>query len=130
MNKLCNRILLDLNSNENSLLKIIKALKGTNAASSKNWLERQRRDPYVKRAIKESYRARSAFKLIEIDNKYNFLKPGHVIVDIGAAPGSWSQVAVKKTNSDAKGMIYIHIYIGLFYLKILLPMIFVSNFSL
>jgi 23S rRNA (uridine2552-2'-O)-methyltransferase len=68
--------------------------------SSSMWLERQKRDPYVKRAIKEVYRARSAFKLIEIDDKYKILNFGDTVVDIGAAPGSWSQVAVKRTNSD------------------------------
>jgi 23S rRNA (uridine2552-2'-O)-methyltransferase len=72
-------------------------------ASSNIWLERQRRDPYVKRAVKESYRARSAFKLIEMDAKYKFIKPGDVIIDIGASPGSWSQVAVQKTNSNGAG---------------------------
>lgn len=85
--------------------KLFYALKGT-GASSHIWLERQRRDPYVRRAVKESYRARSAFKLIELDQKYNFLKPGHVVIDIGAAPGSWSQVAVKKTNADGRGTVY------------------------
>jgi predicted rRNA methylase YqxC with S4 and FtsJ domains len=84
-------------------IQICKKSKGT---SSNIWLERQRRDPYVKRAVKESYRARSAFKLIEIDKKYNFLKQGDAIIDIGAAPGSWSQVAVQKTNSAGTGMNY------------------------
>jgi 23S rRNA (uridine2552-2'-O)-methyltransferase len=77
-----------------TVVKTSYALKG--GASSNIWLERQRRDPYVKRAVKESYRARSAFKLIEINDKWKFLQPGHVVIDIGAAPGSWSQVAVKK----------------------------------
>lgn len=72
-------------------------------ASSKIWLERQRRDPYVKRAVKETYRARSAFKLIEINDKFKFIKPGDTVIDIGACPGSWSQVSVKLTNSDASG---------------------------
>ena len=56
-------------------------------ASSNIWLERQRNDPYVKKATKELYRARSAFKLIEIDDKFKFIKPGDVVVDVGAAPG-------------------------------------------
>jgi 23S rRNA (uridine2552-2'-O)-methyltransferase len=84
------------------VLKTACVYKG--GASSNMWLERQRRDPYVKRAVKESYRARSAFKLIEMDTKYKFIKPGDVIVDIGAAPGSWSQVAVQQTNSNGDGI--------------------------
>ena len=72
-------------------------------SSSNIWLERQRKDPYVKRAVKETYRARSAFKLIEIDEKFNFIKPGDYIIDVGACPGSWSQVAVQKTNSNLAG---------------------------
>jgi 23S rRNA (uridine2552-2'-O)-methyltransferase len=67
------------------------------------WLERQRKDPYVRKAIKETYRARSAFKLIEIDDKYKILNSGSVVVDIGASPGSWSQVATRRTNSDGLG---------------------------
>ena len=72
-------------------------------SSSNIWLERQRKDPYVKRAVKETYRARSAFKLIEIDEKFRFIQPGDYIIDVGACPGSWSQVAVQKTNSNLAG---------------------------
>ncbi len=72
--------------------------KGT--ASSNIWLERQRRDPYVKRAVKESYRARSAFKLLEINDKYKFINSGDYVIDCGACPGSWSQVAVQLANSN------------------------------
>lgn len=74
-----------------------------NTTSSNMWLKRQQKDPYVKRAIKESYRARSAFKLIEIDQRYKFLSPGDFVIDVGASPGSWCQVCVQKTNSDGKG---------------------------
>ena len=87
--------------NVQNVLRVCKAHKGS-GASSPMWLQRQKRDPYVKRAVKESYRARSAFKLIEIDEKYKFLHPGHTVIDIGAAPGSWTQVAVQRTNSDGK----------------------------
>ena len=73
-------------------------------ASSTAWLARQHKDPYVRRAVKETYRARSAFKLIEIDEKFKLLKTGDVVIDVGAAPGSWSQVAIKKTNSDGAGI--------------------------
>jgi 23S rRNA (uridine2552-2'-O)-methyltransferase len=59
--------------------------------SSVAWLQRQARDPYVARAHKDGYRARAAYKLIEMDEKFHFLKNGQVVVDLGAAPGSWSQ---------------------------------------
>lgn len=63
--------------------------------SQKRWLERQLNDPYVARAKREGYRSRAAFKLLEIDERYKLLKPGQRIVDLGAAPGGWSQVAAK-----------------------------------
>ena len=56
-------------------------------------------DPYVRRSVKENYRARSAFKLIEMNDAYKFLEPGHVVIDMGAAPGAWSQVLVKHVNA-------------------------------
>lgn len=64
--------------------------------SSRKWLERQLNDPYVEKAKREGFRSRAAYKLIEINDKFNFLKRGAKIVDLGAAPGSWMQVAVKK----------------------------------
>lgn len=64
--------------------------------SSQRWLERQLNDPYVARAKREGYRSRAAFKLIELDEKFHFLKPRQRIVDLGAAPGGWSQVAARK----------------------------------
>ena len=60
-------------------------------ASSQRWLERQLNDPYVARAKRDGYRSRAAYKLIEIDDKYRLLKPGQRVVDLGAAPGGWSQ---------------------------------------
>ncbi|XP_038064166.1 rRNA methyltransferase 2, mitochondrial-like [Patiria miniata] len=74
-------------------------LKGK-SPSSQQWLSRQFNDPYVKQAKVENYRARSAFKLLEIDARFRLLRPGHVVVDCGAAPGSWSQVAVEKVNAQ------------------------------
>ncbi|GEP01243.1 RlmE family RNA methyltransferase [Methylobacterium haplocladii] len=68
--------------------------------SQKRWLERQLNDPYVARAKREGYRSRAAFKLIEIDERFNLLKPGQKIVDLGAAPGGWSQVAAKKIGAE------------------------------
>ncbi len=65
------------------------------------WLERQLNDPYVAQARREGYRSRAVYKLLEIDEKYKLLKPGLRIVDLGAAPGGWSQVAAAKTGSHA-----------------------------
>lgn len=64
--------------------------------SSKMWLERQLNDPYVKRAQMEGYRSRAAFKLIELDDKFRVLRHGMRVVDLGAAPGGWVQVALKR----------------------------------
>lgn len=73
--------------------------------SSVAWLQRQASDPYVARAQKEGYRARAAFKIIEMDEKYHFFRNGQVVVDLGAAPGSWSQyVARKYPNSKVFAM--------------------------
>lgn len=68
-------------------------------ASSQRWLERQLNDPYVAAAKREGWRSRAAFKLIEIDDKYRLLKPGQRVVDLGAAPGGWSQVAAQRVKS-------------------------------
>ncbi|HZH53536.1 MAG TPA: RlmE family RNA methyltransferase [Microvirga sp.] len=70
--------------------------------SSQKWLERQLNDPYVARAKREGYRSRAAYKLLEIDEKYHVLKPGQRIVDLGAAPGGWSQIAAKKVGPKGK----------------------------
>nr|XP_042903489.1 rRNA methyltransferase 2, mitochondrial-like [Parasteatoda tepidariorum] len=67
---------------------------------SNDWLTRQLNDVYVRKSRYDRYRCRSAYKLLEIDEKYNILKPGHSVVDCGAAPGSWTQVAVKKLKLD------------------------------
>jgi 23S rRNA (uridine2552-2'-O)-methyltransferase len=64
--------------------------------SSARWLERQLNDPYVKRAMQEGWRARAAFKLIELDERFGLLAGAERVVDLGAAPGSWSQVALKR----------------------------------
>lgn len=74
--------------------------------SSTLWLSRQLNDPYVARARAEGYRSRAAFKLLEIDDRYRLLKPGSRIVDLGAAPGGWSQVVAQRTGAaDGKGRI-------------------------
>jgi 23S rRNA (uridine2552-2'-O)-methyltransferase len=74
--------------------------------SSKLWLERQLNDPYVARAKRDGFRSRAAYKLSEIDDKFHFLKPGAKVVDLGAAPGGWSQVAAKRIGLEkGKGRI-------------------------
>lgn len=77
----------------------VKTGKGR-TVSQKNWLERQLNDPYVQEAKRLGYRSRAAFKLTEIDDKYRFLKHGGRVVDLGAAPGGWSQVAVKRVKAE------------------------------
>jgi 23S rRNA (uridine2552-2'-O)-methyltransferase len=74
--------------------------------SSTLWLERQLNDPYVARARREGYRSRAAYKLIEIDDKVRVLKPGTRVIDLGAAPGGWSQVAAKRVGAqEGKGRV-------------------------
>ncbi|XP_078096353.1 rRNA methyltransferase 2, mitochondrial isoform X4 [Mustelus asterias] len=75
----------------------VEQLKKTPA--EQRWLSRQLRDPYVKSARQQNYRCRSAFKLLEIDDKHNILRPGISVIDCGAAPGAWSQVAVDRVNA-------------------------------
>jgi 23S rRNA (uridine2552-2'-O)-methyltransferase len=72
------------------------------SASSARWLERQLNDPYAARARDEGYRARSAFKLVEIDDRYRLLAPGKRVVDLGAAPGGWSRIAAERVHSTDK----------------------------
>jgi 23S rRNA (uridine2552-2'-O)-methyltransferase len=77
---------------------------GKRKLSSKLWLERQLNDPYVAKAKREGYRSRAAYKLIEIDDKYHLLKPGMTVVDLGAAPGGWSQIAARRVGAaEGKG---------------------------
>jgi 23S rRNA (uridine2552-2'-O)-methyltransferase len=68
--------------------------------SSRTWLERQISDPYVARAKREGMRSRAAYKLAEIDDKYRVLKPGTRIVDLGAAPGGWSEIAARRVGAS------------------------------
>ena len=70
--------------------------------SSRQWLERQLNDPYVARAKREGYRSRAAYKLLEIDDKYRLLKKGARVLDLGAAPGGWSQVAAQRGGSEGR----------------------------
>lgn len=72
---------------------------GKRKLSSKLWLERQLNDPYVAQAKRDGFRSRAAYKLREIDDKHRLLKQGQVVVDLGAAPGGWSQIAAKRVGS-------------------------------
>jgi 23S rRNA (uridine2552-2'-O)-methyltransferase len=76
------------------------------SASSTRWLDRQLNDPYVAEAKKRGYRSRAAFKLLQLDERFHFLKPGGRVVDLGAAPGGWTQVAVDRVcNEDGRGKV-------------------------
>jgi len=77
----------------------------TRKPSSRRWLERQLNDPYVARAKREGLRSRAAFKLSEIDDKARFLKKGTRVIDLGAAPGGWSQVAAKRVGAPREGRV-------------------------
>ena len=71
-------------------------------ASSRAWLTRQISDPYVARAKREGFRSRAAFKLAEIDERYKVLKPGARVVDLGAAPGGWSEIAARRVGTSGR----------------------------
>ena len=73
----------------------VKTARGRKSASTR-WLQRQLNDPYVAAAKADGYRSRAAFKLAQIDDKFHVLEPGRQVVDLGAAPGGWTQVAVEK----------------------------------
>jgi 23S rRNA (uridine2552-2'-O)-methyltransferase len=72
------------------------------AKSNKQWLRRHVTDPYVRKAREQGYRSRSAFKLLEIDDQEKLLRPGAIVVDLGAAPGGWSQVAAQKVRPGGR----------------------------
>ena len=76
----------------------VKSARGKTVSQVK-WLQRQLNDPYVKRAQLEGFRGRAAFKILELNEKFNFLVPGSKVVDLGCAPGGWSQVAVELVNA-------------------------------
>jgi 23S rRNA (uridine2552-2'-O)-methyltransferase len=83
----------------------VRVRSGGRTQASRRWLERQLNDPYVARARREGLRSRAAFKLMEIDDKAKLLKPGAKIVDLGAAPGGWSQVAAKRVRAGNGGRV-------------------------
>ena len=82
----------------------LRTAKGRKVGSTR-WLQRQLNDPYVEEAKRRGYRSRAAFKLIEMDDKYRFLKPGMIVLDLGAAPGGWSQIAAERVGSEGKGQV-------------------------
>jgi 23S rRNA (uridine2552-2'-O)-methyltransferase len=86
-------------------LKVRVKARKSRSSSSRRWLERQLNDPYVARAKREGYRSRAAFKLAEIDDKARFLKKGARVIDLGAAPGGWSQVAAKRVGAPGEGRV-------------------------
>ena len=77
------------------------------SASSTKWLQRQINDPYVADAHRQGYRGRAAFKILELNNQFHFFKPGKRVVDLGCAPGGWSQVAVKMVKSTLENPLVI-----------------------
>jgi 23S rRNA (uridine2552-2'-O)-methyltransferase len=89
------------NKNPNKNLTIrVKTAKGRRISST-TWLQRQLNDPYVIKSKIEGYRSRAAYKLLEINDKFNFLRKGQIVIDLGAAPGGWTQVAVQKVKPEA-----------------------------
>jgi 23S rRNA (uridine2552-2'-O)-methyltransferase len=87
-------------------LKVRVKKTGKRTVASARWLERQLNDPYVAQARREGYRSRAAYKLIEIDDKYKLLKRSVSVVDLGAAPGGWSQVAAARVGAqEGKGRV-------------------------
>jgi len=78
--------------------------KGARTVSSRWWLERQLNDPYVRRAKQEGWRSRAAFKLLELDDRFGLVRKGAAVVDLGAAPGGWSQVALRRGASALVGI--------------------------
>jgi len=80
----------------------VKTARGRKLSST-NWLKRQLNDPYVAEAQRLGYRSRAAFKLIELDDRFGFLKPGGRIVDLGAAPGGWTQICIERVRADKPG---------------------------
>ncbi|ROU04006.1 RlmE family RNA methyltransferase [Histidinibacterium lentulum] len=83
---------------ERDLTVKVKSARGRKLSSTL-WLQRQLNDPYVKRAKADGYRGRAAYKILELDDRFRFLVPGARVVDLGAAPGGWSQVAVSRVNA-------------------------------
>lgn len=91
-----------LHITESLLKQMPKNIKGKSNVAQK-WLTRQLNDPYAKRSHQDNYRCRSVYKLEEMDDKFKLLKPGQIVIDCGASPGSWTQLAVHRTNASGVG---------------------------
>src|SRR3954453_9840637 len=81
----------------------LRTARGRSTASQK-WLQRQLNDPYVRAAKEQGLRSRAAFKLMELDDRFHLLRPGSRVIDLGAAPGGWSQVAVQRGAAIVVGV--------------------------
>lgn len=81
---------------------IVRVSAKKHKVSSKKWLDRQLNDPYVAAAKKEGYRSRAAYKLLQLDEQFHLLRSGMRVVDLGAAPGGWSQVAIEQIGKQGK----------------------------
>jgi 23S rRNA (uridine2552-2'-O)-methyltransferase len=100
-------------SGHRGLTQRVKTARGRKL-SSQRWLERQLNDPYVARSKQEGFRSRAAYKLIEIDDRFHLFRKGQRVVDLGAAPGGWSQVAADRTGStDAEPLVVAIDYLGM-----------------
>lgn len=82
----------------------VKTAKGRKKSST-TWLRRQLNDPYVAEARRAGYRSRAAWKLVQLDERFNLLRKGHVVVDLGAAPGGWTQVAAERVEAGQSGRV-------------------------
>ena len=91
----------------------VKTARGRRSSSTR-WLQRQLNDPYVQRAKQEGFRSRSTFKLIEMDDRFKFLKPGMRVVDLGCAPGGWCDIAARRVQSHSDNPLVVGIdYLGM-----------------
>lgn len=82
----------------------VKTARGR-TSSSQRWLERQLNDPYVVESKRQGYRSRAAFKIIQLDERFKFLRPGARVLDLGAAPGGWTQIAVARVGAPDRGAV-------------------------
>jgi 23S rRNA (uridine2552-2'-O)-methyltransferase len=96
-----------MSENKNPTRQLVTKVKTAKrrSISSTKWLFRQLNDPYVVQSKEDGYRSRAAYKLIEINEKFNFLRPGNIVIDLGAAPGGWTQVAVEKVKVKNTGKV-------------------------
>ena len=100
-------------SGHRALREAVKTARGRKP-SSQRWLERQLNDPYVARSKQEGYRSRAAYKLLELDERFDLLRKGRRVVDLGAAPGGWSQVAATRVgSSDGEPLVLAVDYLGM-----------------